>query len=159
MPFSSPLSEHVHVVPANATCNGHRAVVDAKRPRVAPCTSGTLQSFLFSPVACHHQLLSLCPIPIHGRPFGPAHTQQEPFRHCKARRAVCLEKAACFCRGGLDCRRPPSHIKIIEHAATFQPPLLPKRSVASASSAFDQQAIHGCWQCGPKVKKTGHANL
>lgn len=159
MPFPSPLSEHVYVVPANATCNGHRAVVDAKRPRVAPCTSGTLQSFSFlqSPAT------TSCSLSVPSQ-FTADHLDlhtrnRSPSAIAKRDGLFLWRKRACFCRGGLECRRPPSHIKIIEHAATFQPPLPPKRSVASASSAFDQQAIHGCWQCGPKVKKTGHANL
>lgn len=65
-----------------------------------PGTPGTLQSCLFSPVACHHQLLS---VPSRFTADIWTCTQQEPFRDCKTRRAVSLGKA------GILCRRPPPY--------------------------------------------------
>lgn len=149
MPFSSPLSEHVHVVPTNATCNGHRAVVGRQAPSdvpQVPQVPSNLVSFLQSPATTSCSL----PHPDSRPTSGLAHNRS-PSAIAKRDGLFPWGKRAYFTDG----RFP---IKITENAATFQPPLPPERSVASVSSAFDQQA-HGCWQCGPKVRKTGHANL
>lgn len=104
MPFSSPLSGHVHVVPANATCNGHCAVVVAKRPRMYPRYPRYLPFLsLFSsrlpPPA------ALCPIPIHGRHLD-LHTTGAFPPFAKRDGLFSWRKRAFFCRGGLDCRWP-----------------------------------------------------
>lgn len=69
-----------------------------------PGTPGTSQSCLFSPVACHHQLLS---VPSQFTADIWTCTQQEPFRHLQSTTG-CFpgESGRSFAEEACDCRWP-----------------------------------------------------